>query len=79
MLEMTEAEIRKIVSDTVSETLMKLGIDADDPLEFQADMQHLRNWRQSVATVKRQSLMTAIGIITAGVLAIVWMAAKGPS
>lgn len=75
---MNDAEIRKIVSDTVSETLMKLGIDADDPLEFQADMQHLRNWRQSVATVKRQSLMTAIGIITAGILGLVWMAVKGP-
>lgn len=75
---MNDAEVRKIVSDTVAETLMKLGIDADDPLEFQADMQHLRNWRQSVATVKRQSLMTAIGIITAGVLGLIWMAVRGP-
>jgi hypothetical protein len=78
MLEMNEAEIEKIVSKTVSETLIKLGIDADDPLEFQADMQHLRNWRQSVATVKRQSLTTAIGIITAGVLGLVWLAVRGP-
>lgn len=74
---MTDEEIKKIVSDTVTETLLKLGIDADDPLEIQADMQHLRAWRQSVATVKKQSLVTAIGIITAGVIGLIWMAIKG--
>lgn len=74
---MTEAEMKKIVAETVDETLMKLGINAKDPIEFQADMQHLRAWRQSVATVKRQSLTTAIGIISAGVLGLIWMAIKG--
>ena len=75
---MNEAEIEKIVSKTVAETLLKLGIDADDPLEFQADMQHLRSWRRSVDTVKKQSLMTAIGILTAGMLGLIWIAIKGP-
>lgn len=76
---MNEADIRKIVADTVDQTLTRLGIDADDPLEFQRDMQHLRAWRESVATVKRQSLMTAIGILTAGVLGLIWMAVRGPN
>jgi hypothetical protein len=75
---MNEAEIEKIVSKTVAETLLKLGIDADDPLEFQADMQHLRSWRRSVDTVKKQSLMTAIGILTAGMLGLIWVAVRGP-
>lgn len=74
---MNDADIKKIVSETVEETLLKLGIDVDDPLEFQADMQHLRAWRQSVNTVKRQSLITAIGIITAGVCGLIWMAIRG--
>lgn len=73
----TEAEIEAVVARTVAETLLKLGIDAADPLEFQADMQHLRAWRRSVATVKQQSLMTAIGIITAGVLGGLWLLLKG--
>lgn len=71
---MTDAELKKIVSETVDATLLKLGIDATDPLEFQADMQHLRAWRQSVNTVKRQSLMTAIGILTTGILGLIYMA-----
>lgn len=71
---MTDAELKKIVSETVDATLLKLGIDATDPLEFQADMQHLRAWRQSANTVKRQSLMTAIGILTTGILGLIYMA-----
>lgn len=74
---MTDEEIRKIVSDTVAETLMKLGIAADDPLEVQKDMQHLRAWRGSVETVKRQSLLSAVGLMTAGILGLVWVAIKG--
>lgn len=56
---------------------MTLGIETDEALEVQKDMQHLRAWREAVATVKRQSLMTAIGIITAGVLGLIWLAVKG--
>lgn len=74
---MTEADIKRIVSSTVAETLLTLGIDADDPIEFQRDMQHLRQWRESMATVKRQSLMTAVGILVAGFLGLLWMAIKG--
>jgi hypothetical protein len=74
---MTEADIRRIVADTVNQTLMQLGIDSQDPLEFQKDMQHLRAWRESVATVKRQSLITAIGILTTGIVGLVWIAMKG--
>jgi hypothetical protein len=74
---MTDDEIRRIVDATVTDTLLKLGIDASDPIELQADFQHLRQWRESIATVKRQSLLTAIGIVTAGVLGLVWMAIRG--
>lgn len=74
---MTEAEIRKIVAETVAETLMRIGIEADDPMEAQKDFQHLRSWRTSTETVKRQGLLTAIGIVTAGIIGAVWMALKG--
>lgn len=74
---MTEHEIRKIVAETVAETLLKLGIDTADPIELQRDMQHLRQWRESIATVKRQGLITAVGIIIAGVLGLIWVSLKG--
>nr|WMC99355.1 hypothetical protein RAR13_11925 [Aminobacter aminovorans] len=74
---MTDHELRKVVAEAVAETLLKLGIDASDPIELQKDMQHLREWRESVATVKRQSLITAIGILTVGILGLIWAALRG--
>ena len=74
---MTEAEIRRIVADTVEQTLTRIGVDTQNPIEFQKDLQHLRSWRESVATVKKQSLVTAIGIITTGIVALVWVAVRG--
>lgn len=70
---LSKDEIEKIVSETVIKTLTSLGIDAHKPFELQQDMQHLRNWRTSVNTVKRQSLITAVGILTAGILGAIWM------
>ena len=82
---MTDPEIRNLVDrvakeaahEAVKETLLKLGIKADDALEVQADMQHLREWRQSVNTVKRQGLLTAVVVITTGILGLIWLAIKG--
>jgi hypothetical protein len=74
---MTEHELKKIVAEAVSETLLQLGIDATDPVEMQKDMAHLRAWRESVATVKQQSLVTAVGILVAGALGLLWLAFKG--
>ena len=74
---MTEDDIRKIVSATVAETLLKMGLDASDPVESQADMLHLRKWRKSVETAGRQTFLTAVGILTAGILGLVWLALRG--
>ena len=69
---MTEDEIKKIITVTVSETLLKMGVNTDDPIEAQKDFQHLRSWRQSTEAVKRQSMLAAIGVVTAGMLALIW-------
>lgn len=76
---MTEAEVRKVVCETVKETLTRLGIDADDPMEAQKDMAFVRRLRGSVETVQRQGIITAVGIIMAGILGLIWMAVKGPN
>lgn len=74
---MTENEVKKIVAEAVAETLLTLGIDTSDPVALQKDMAHLRSWRESIATVKKQSLVTAVGIIVAGVLGLIYLAFKG--
>lgn len=69
---MNEDDIKKIVERTVEETLMRMGVDPKDPMEAQKDFQHLRSWRQSTEAIKRQSILAAIGVVTAGILALIW-------
>ena len=84
---MTDEEITALVKKTAEETahqvmrqtLLVMGVDTSNPLAFQADMQHLRAWRESIATVKRQGLLSAVGIIVAGVLGLIWTAVKAGS
>lgn len=74
---MTEAEVKRIVAETVERTLLTLGVDTDDPIELQRDLQMLRDWRLSVSAIKRQGLVTAVGVITVGALGLLWMAISG--
>lgn len=77
---MTDAEIRELVQRTadetakrvVKETFLTLGVSIEEPLEVQADMQHLRSWRKSTAAVQRQGLMVIIAVLLTGTLGLIW-------
>lgn len=65
---LTEAEIKRVIAETVAQTLLQMGIDAKDPLEMQRDFQHLRSWRKSVDDVKSKGLWAAVTFITVAML-----------
>ncbi|MCR4332287.1 MAG: hypothetical protein NUV34_06225 [Sulfuricaulis sp.] len=67
---MTEQETRAIVREAVRETLISLGIDSDDHTGLQQDMAFLRSWRESTSAIKRQGLLTAVGVIVIGFLGL---------
>jgi len=79
---MTDEEVSILVArvsdetarKVVDELLITLGIDTKNPMEMQADMQHLRAWRNSVDTIKRQGLLSATVVIILGVLGLIWTA-----
>ena len=79
---MTDDQIAALVKHTAEETarevvrhtFITLGIDVANPIEMQADMQHLRAWRNSISTVKRQGLISAMGVIVVGLLGLIWTA-----
>ncbi len=75
---MTEDEAKSIAkaaaTEAVHEAFQRLGVDIDDWTEVQRDMAFIRSWRESSEAVKRQGLLTAIGIVVAGVLGLVWLA-----
>ena len=72
MLEIKEEDLKKLISSTVEETLVRIGVETNNPMEVQRDLQHLRSWRQSIEAIKRQSMLAAIGVFTAGILALIW-------
>lgn len=72
----TKEIARAAAREAVRETLLALGIDTSNPaamIETQADFQHLRAWRKSLATVKRQGLVSAVGVVTVGLLGLIYL------
>ena len=81
---MTEAEIKRVAGEaakaSVEEMFLRFGIEASNPDDIKAlqrDFAHLRNWREASETIKKQGLMTAVGVITIGLLGLIWAAATG--
>lgn len=67
---LTNEQLEDIVEKTVTNTLLKMGIDASDPIEVQKDMQHVRNWRESTESIKNKSITTIVGFIIVGGLGL---------
>ena len=78
---MLESEARSIAKTAAQEVLaelfLRLGIDVTDPTEVQKDMAFLHNWRQSCEAIKRQSILTAIGVVVVGILGLIWVTVRG--
>lgn len=73
---LTESQIRRIIKESVSETLVSFGINPKDPVELQKDFSFLREWRMTTDTAKKRGLLTVIGIIVAGGLSLLWLGFK---
>jgi hypothetical protein len=65
--------VRCLVADTVRQTLLQLGISPDQPLEVQKDMQHLRDWRESMALIRSKGILTVFTVGFTGLLAMLWV------
>lgn len=72
---MTEQQVRAIASEAAREavldTLLRLGVSAENPLEMQRDMQHLREWRVSSQELKKKGMLTLIGIFCTGLAGLI--------
>lgn len=74
--EMTRDELKDLAKETAHEVLRGLGVDVDEPLEFQKDMAHVRDWRKSSEAVKRSGLLAAVGVLVTGTLGALWLGIK---
>ena len=72
----TRGELREVISYSVEETLVKLGIEADDPIEMQRDFQTLRDWRKASISIRSKAMLTVITLFVAGTLGALWIGVK---
>lgn len=75
-LTLTENELRAVISETVNETLTKLGVDHDDPHEMQKDFHHLREWRRASSEIRSKSVAAVLTVVIAGGLGALWLGFK---
>lgn len=73
MSSMCPEEVREIVRETVVQTLEQFGLDTKDPAELRRDFAHLRQWRETTQAVRRHGIVTAVGIVVAGLAAAAWL------
>ena len=72
----TPAEQRRLVKETVRETLLQLGVNVEEPeevLAFQRDLHHLRKWRLTMEALEGRSAWMVIATLITGVLAAFWI------
>lgn len=69
-VKLTEGELSAIIEKSVHETLTRLGIDMDKPLEAQKDFQWLRSWRSNSEDLRKHAHRTILGTVVIGILGL---------
>ena len=71
-----EACHKKLIEETVKQTLVTLGLDVRDPIKLQKDFAHLRDWRESSEKIKSKGIVTLVGVIVTGAGGLAWVLLK---
>jgi len=75
-IQLSRGELKALLQQAVTDAMVKLGMDIEDPLEMQRDFQHLRDWRLAVKSAQSKGFLTVIGLLTAGFFAAMWIGIK---
>lgn len=62
-------DLGHIIESSVNNALEKLGIDTEDPEATRRDMVHLRNWTETMATIKKTGVATLVKTLVSGGIA----------
>jgi hypothetical protein len=70
------ADVDKVVLDTISTILTSFGIEEEDRKELRADFQHLRKWRKSIEQTQTYAFKTIVTVLVTGFVGAVWLGIK---
>lgn len=76
-MQMDEEACRRLVRDTVRETLENVGFDMREPNKLQADMYYLRKLRYGSEDMMQLLRRSAITLSFTTALYLLWEAVKG--
>lgn len=80
MSEITKQELERVVAESthkaVSDVLQKLGIDADDFRESQADFAHLRKQRLAAEQIGKFTARALVTIFFTGLCSVILLGVK---
>lgn len=63
-------ELARLVEETVKQTLIQIGVDAQDPLQMQRDFQHLRQWRKAGEDLRGKGLAVLLTVFLTGLASL---------
>lgn len=72
-----DVKMKALITDTVKETLMQIGLDLRDPKKLQKNFAHLASWQELTGSVGRASAILVILTIIGGAMGLVGKALFG--
>lgn len=81
-LEAAEKAAQKVVmspeeiAEVVHQTLLRMGVDSNNPLESQKDFQHLRQWRKAGEDLRNKGMLALMTIFVTGLVSLVIVGLK---
>ena len=73
---MKKDQMHDIIRQSVLETLTSLGIDINNPLDVQKDLQYIRRMREGSDAVKGNVIKAIIATTIPTCIYVVWLAIK---
>jgi hypothetical protein len=69
-------KLTALISESVKQTLIQLGITPESPAEMQKDMQFLREFRRTREKLKEKSLLMIVSFVLSGIFVILLLGFK---
>lgn len=73
---LTADELEHITTKAIQGAFKTIGIDAENALEMQKDFAFIRSLREGADSMKNKALITVVGTLVAGLLALIGLGIK---
>jgi hypothetical protein len=69
-------EVKKVVRESMRESLLAIGINLDDPREAAENMAAIRDIREFARVAKRGAITSVVGVFVTAACTAIWLGIK---